>query len=121
VKILTPGTDHEDVWNRYVRGGYATWQPGQDCEVHSHQDAAEVFVILSGQCEFTFDGSRQVVSAGSCVYVGPEEKHKLRVVGNEPMSMFLAVFPNHEPTHTFYEADGTPYVRSRPRPDRPDD
>jgi hypothetical protein len=47
MKILVPDSDRADVWNSYLRGGYATWQPGQDCALHSHQDAAEVFVILA--------------------------------------------------------------------------
>jgi quercetin dioxygenase-like cupin family protein len=121
MKVLAPDTDHADVWNGYLRGGYATWQPGQDCEVHSHHDAAEVFVILAGECEFTLDGTTVVVSAGNAIYLGPEEKHKLRVVGDQPMQMFLAVMPNHEPTHTFYRDDGTTFVRNRERPNRPDD
>ncbi|MBI2941773.1 MAG: cupin domain-containing protein [Chloroflexi bacterium] len=116
MKILAPGTEHTSIRNRYLRADYSTWQPGQECEVHSHDDAAEVFVFLSGECEITVEGETRVVSAGCTVYVGPGEKHKLKVPGNRPMEMFLAVMPNHEPTHTFYRADGTPYHRNRQAP-----
>jgi quercetin dioxygenase-like cupin family protein len=121
VKLLIPGTENADVWNGYLRGGYATWQPGQDCELHSHDDAAEVFVILGGQCEFTVEDATFLVPAGQTVYVGPGEKHRLRVVGDQPMDMFLAVMPNHEPTHTFYDEEGRSVYRNRERPNRPDD
>ena len=120
MKLLVPGTDSAEVWNGYLRGGYATWQPGQDCEVHSHDDAAEVFVILDGACEFTVDGRSLVVPAGQALYLGPGERHRLRVVGDRPMTMFLAVMPNHEPTHTFYREDGTAYHRNRTPPANPD-
>jgi quercetin dioxygenase-like cupin family protein len=116
VEVISIAGPKTEVWNSYTRGGYATWQPGQDCEVHSHEDAGEFFVILSSACEFEFEAESRVLEAGSAVYVGPGEKHKLRVVSAEPMTMFLAVFPNHQPTHTFYNADGTTYVRNRQPP-----
>jgi quercetin dioxygenase-like cupin family protein len=120
VEIISLTGEKREVWTSFTRGGYATWQPGQDCEIHSHQDAGEFFVILSGACEFAFDAATTVLEAGSAVYVGPDEKHKLRVVGDGPMTMFLAVFPNHQPTHTFYHADGTPYYRNRLPPTESD-
>lgn len=120
MEILAPGTEKRGVWNGYLRGGYATWQPGQDCEVHSHTDAAEIFVFLKGSCEITVEGETRVVSAGCTVYVGPGEKHRLKTVGDEPMEMFLAVMPNHAPTHTFYRADGTPVDWNRPAPGSPE-
>lgn len=116
MQILAPQTAQTGVWNDYLRGGYAVWQPGQECEVHSHQDAAEVFIFLSGACEFTAEGETQVVTGGSTVYVGPGEKHKLKAVGDRPLEMFLAVMPNHQPTHTFYRTDGTPVHWNRPAP-----
>ena len=116
MKILTRDGGTGDVWNSYTRGGYATWQPGQDCELHSHDDAGEFFVFLDGACEITVEGETTVLEAGSAVYVGPDEKHKLKVVGDRPMTMFLAVFPNHQPTHTFHHPDGTRYVRNRQPP-----
>ena len=116
MEVISTAGPKTEVWNSYTRGGYATWQPGQDCEVHSHEDAGEFFVILAGACEFSFDEKTVLLQTGSAVYVGPGERHKLRVVSPVPMTMFLAVFPNHQPTHTFYNPDGTTYVRNRQAP-----
>lgn len=120
MEVLTPGTDKVGVWNDYLRAGYGTWQPGQECEVHSHQDAAEIFIFLSGACEFTLEGETRVVAAGSTVYVGPGQKHKLKAVGDHPMDVFMAVMPNHSPTHSFYRDDGTPVPWDRPAPGSPE-
>lgn len=114
--ILRPNVAPTEVWNGFTRGGYATWPPGQECEVHCHQDAGEFFVFLGGQCEITFDNETILVSPGCTVYVGPGEMHKLKAVGDQPLEMFLAVFPNHEPTHTFPQDDGTMVHRNRQRP-----
>ena len=35
---------HETVWNDYIRADYATWEVGQDCEVHYHEGAVEIFI-----------------------------------------------------------------------------
>ncbi len=116
MQILRPHSTASGVWNSYLRGGYATWEVGQECEIHSHLDAAEVFVFLAGECEFTTDEGTVLVGAGATVYVDAGEKHKLKAVGDRPLEMFLAVMPNHEPTHTFYRADGTPVHWNRPAP-----
>jgi len=35
-----------------------------------------------------------------------DELHSLRVVGDEPMTMYLSVTPHIQPTHTMWSADG---------------
>lgn len=95
------------IWNHYLRAGYATWPVGMACDVHFHKDAAEVFVIVDGACDFIVGDETKRVVAGQTVYVGPGVAHKLTAVGDRPMKMFLAVMPNHEPTHTIQNNDGT--------------
>lgn len=113
--VLTPDMA-DGVWNDHLRGGYACWRVGMDCEVHSHWQAGEFFTFLEGACEFSSDEGTRVLPAGHTVYVGPGERHKLTSVGDAALLMFLAVAPNHSPTHTFYAPDGSPIPRDRPRP-----
>lgn len=101
------GDPHETVWNGFLRADYATWQVGQDCPVHYHEKAAELFIILDGQCEMTVGDEVRIINAGQTVYTAPNEPHKLKAVGDRPLKMFLVVVPNHEPTHTMVEADGS--------------
>jgi mannose-6-phosphate isomerase-like protein (cupin superfamily) len=117
MQIMTlDGEPHATVWNRYLRADFATWPVGQDCQVHSHKDAIEIFVFLEGECEITVGDEVQVVRAGQAVYVGPNVRHRLKAIGDRPMKMFLFVSPNHEPTHTLLEADGTTRDTNRPPP-----
>jgi len=108
--------DNVIVWNSYMRANYAIWQPGYECELHSHLDAVEIFVFLEGKCEITVDGDTAVVGLGQAVFCGPETKHKLKVIGDEPLVFFLAVTPNHEPTHTIYKDDGSVVEHNRQPP-----
>ena len=117
MQIMTlDGEPHATVWNRYLRADFATWEIGQGCQVHSHQDAIEIFIFLDGQCEMTVGDEVQVVRAGQAVYVGPNVPHKLKAIGDRPMKMFLFVAPNHEPTHTMVEAGGTTRDTNRQPP-----
>lgn len=116
--ILTLGANEnkEAVWTNLMRAGYATWPVGFECEVHSHDGAAETFTFVAGTCEITVEDEVFVVEAGQTVYVGPGVRHKLKAIGNEPMSMFMVVAPNHSPTHTFYGESGQAIGRDRPTP-----
>ena len=62
---MTLGAEpHETVWNDYIRADFAIWPVGQDCPVHFHEDAVEIFIFLDGQCEMTVGDEVQVVGAG---------------------------------------------------------
>jgi mannose-6-phosphate isomerase-like protein (cupin superfamily) len=106
------------VWTEQMRGGYARWEPGFECEYHCHEGADEVFVFLAGQCEITVEGEKQVCGAGETVYTRAGQRHKLKAVGDEPLHMFMVVAPNHSPTHTMHYADGRIENHDRPTPER---
>jgi quercetin dioxygenase-like cupin family protein len=117
VEVLAlDGSRKRIIWNHYVRGGYSSWPVGQECVVHGHLDAVEVFVLLDGQCEMTVGQEVELVGAGQTVYVGPEAWHKLKAVGERPLVMFWAVMPNHSPNHTFLKPDGSFSYEDTPGP-----
>lgn len=89
-----------------MRGRFLRHEPGEIGPFHSHDIADECFLILQGQCEFTIEGERAVLSPGQICFTRPGEKHEIRVIGDEPMIMFLAVTPHLEPTHTFWDETG---------------
>ena len=101
-----------DLRNVYVspklRGRFLRHEPGEVGPFHSHDVGDELFLILGGQCEFEIDGERAVLGPGQLCVARAGQKHEVRVVGDEPMTMFLVVAPHIEPTHTFWEADGSP-------------
>jgi mannose-6-phosphate isomerase-like protein (cupin superfamily) len=99
-----------DTRNLYIspamRGRFLRHEPGEIGPFHSHDIADECFLILHGQCEFVIDGERAILSPGQVCFTRPGQKHEVRVVGDEPMVMFLVVSPHIEPTHTFWADDG---------------
>ncbi len=106
------------VWTDLMRGGYARWEPGFECDYHCHEGADEVFVFLAGQCEITVEGETRVCGAGETVYTRAGQRHKLKAVGDQPLEMFMVVAPNHSPTHTMYYPDGRVTHHDRALPER---
>jgi quercetin dioxygenase-like cupin family protein len=109
------------VINPRIRSRFLRMEPGEVGGRHSHDLGEEVFLILSGQCEFEIDGETAVLGPGEMCFAGVDQMHHVRVVGDEPMTMYLSVTPHLEPTHTFWSDDGTklpPTYGSSTRADR---
>lgn len=100
------------VYTDYVRGGVLTFAPGFAADKHFHQDADEIFWFFQGTCRVTVPDGAFTVPAGNIIYTAPYEWHIIENVGDEPLLMFLTVTPNIVPSHTFFDANGEPYVRS---------
>ena len=100
------------VYTDYVRGGVLTFAPGFVADKHFHQDADEIFWFFQGTCRVTVPDGAFTVPAGNIIYTAPYEWHIIENVGDEPLLMFLTVTPNIVPSHTFFDANGEPYVRS---------
>jgi quercetin dioxygenase-like cupin family protein len=100
----------EDVRNVLVtpqiRSRFLRMEPGQDSGTHSHDLGQEVFLVLSGRAEFTIDGESKEVGPGQMCVALVDQLHSLRVVGDEPMTMYLSVTPHIQPTHTMWTPDG---------------
>ena len=100
-----------DLRNVYIspklRGRFLRHEPGEIGPFHSHDIGDELFLILQGQCEFEIDGERAVLGPGQLCVARAGQKHEVRVVGDEGMTMFLVVAPHIEPTHTLFDTDGT--------------
>jgi quercetin dioxygenase-like cupin family protein len=94
------------VINPRIRSRFLRMEPGEVGARHSHDLGEEVFLILSGQCEFEIDGETAVLGPGQMCFAGADQMHHVRVVGDEPMTMYLSVTPHLEPTHTFWREDG---------------
>jgi quercetin dioxygenase-like cupin family protein len=90
-----------------VRGRFLRMEPGETGPRHSHDLGDEIFLVLQGQCEFEIDGDRAVLGPGQLCVATVNRLHAVRVVGDEPMTMFLTVTPHLEPTHTFWDDQGS--------------
>ena len=84
-------------------------EPGLEFnERHSHDLGHEVFLILQGIAEFEINGEIARIEPGQLCFAAVDEPHAVRVVGDEPVIMYLSVTPHILPTHTMLTADGEP-------------
>jgi quercetin dioxygenase-like cupin family protein len=89
-----------------IRSRFLRMEPGYTAPRHSHDLGHEVFLILSGRAEFEIDGERAVLGPGQMCFARAGQMHQVKVVGDEPMTMYLSVTPHLEPTHTFWDDHG---------------
>ncbi len=90
-----------------IRSRFLRMEPGQSAQGHTHDLGHEIFLILSGRCEFTIDGESEELGPGQMCIALVDQMHSVRVLGDEPMIMYLSVTPHIQPTHTFWNEGGT--------------
>ena len=89
-----------------IRSRFLRMEPGQSAQLHSHDLGHEIFLILEGRVEFEIDGETEELGPGQMCAVLADQPHKVRVLGDEPMTMYLSVTPHIHPTHTPRTEDG---------------
>lgn len=60
---------------------------------HIHEREDEVFIVLTGQCEFWLDGARFVKGPGETAFVPRGKEHTFRVIGDEPSRHLVVLTP----------------------------
>ena len=102
---------HTDIANVLVtpqiRCRFMKMEVGQAAGGHTHDLGHEIFLILQGRAEFEVDGERATLSPGEFCIALADQYHSVRNVGDEEVIMFLSVTPHIQPTHTFWNEDGT--------------
>lgn len=89
-----------------IRSRFLKMEPGQSAQLHSHDLGHEIFLILEGRVEFEIDGETEELGPGQMCVALADQPHKVRVLGDAPMTMYLSVTPHIHPTHTPRTSDG---------------
>ena len=97
----------------YYRSRVLNFAPGFAADRHFHQGADEMFWFYRGTAHITTPDQDVFLPEGSIIINPAGEWH---IIANgsdtQPLLMFLTVTPNAVPSHTFFDADGAPVVRS---------
>ncbi len=111
----------EDVRNvlvtPHIRSRFFRLEPGREAkDFHSHDLGHEIFLILQGRCLFEIDGEEAELGPGQMCIALADQPHRVTVIGDEPVIMYLSVTPHIVPTHTGRTLDGgrRPHLFSRP-------
>jgi quercetin dioxygenase-like cupin family protein len=90
----------------HIRCRFLTMAPGESAQLHSHDLGHEIFLILQGRVRFDIAGEQAVLEAGQMCIARADEPHKVEVLGEEQMVMYLSVTPHVVPTHTMLGEGG---------------
>jgi len=83
-----------------IRSRFLRMEPGTVSERHSHDLGHEIFLILEGNARFEISGQFAELGPGQMCVARIDEPHKVSVIGDKPMTMYLSVTPHIQPTHT---------------------
>lgn len=89
-----------------IRSRFLKFEVGTVAQRHTHDLGHEIFLILSGRAEFEIDGEKAELGPGQLCIARADQHHQVRVLGDEPMTMYLSVTPHIQPTHTMWTNDG---------------
>ncbi len=89
-----------------IRSRFLRMQPGDVAALHSHDLGHEIFLILQGRALFEIAGDQAELGPGQLCVALADQPHVVRVLGDEPMIMYLSVTPHIQPTHTLLGPDG---------------
>ena len=90
-----------------IRCRFLKMAVGQFNAGHTHDLGHEIFLILQGRAEFEIDGESAVLGPGQMCIALTDQYHTVRNVGEDEVVMFLSVTPHIQPTHTYWNGDGS--------------
>jgi mannose-6-phosphate isomerase-like protein (cupin superfamily) len=67
--------------------------PGSEQPMHSHPEAEQVYVVVTGHGLMRVDDEEQPVGPGSLVFIPPGAKHAIRNVGSDQLTYVSATSP----------------------------
>ncbi len=65
-----------------IRARFLRMEPSPAGDLHSHDVAGEIFVVLEGECEFIVEDEHVTCGPGQMIYVPPKLRHTLHAVGD---------------------------------------
>jgi quercetin dioxygenase-like cupin family protein len=83
-----------------IRARFMRFAPGEVASLHSHDLGHEIFLVLQGRARFRIAGEEAELGPGQMCIALANQSHQVRVVGDEPMTLYLSVTPHIQPTHT---------------------
>lgn len=89
-----------------IRARFMHIPAGTTTGSHTHDLGHEIFLVLEGTIEFDIAGRKATLGPGQCCVALVDEPHTLRVLGDQPATIYLSVTPHVAPTHTQWDASG---------------
>lgn len=87
--LLAPGQFESDQMAITMVHG----EPGSEQPMHSHPEAEQVYVVVSGTGLMRVDDEAQEVAPGMLVFIPRGAKHAIRNTGSEPLVYVSATSP----------------------------
>ncbi len=106
---------HNVISTPQVRSRFETLPPGRTGMLHNHTTAIECWYVIQGKIEFEINGETAILEPGMLICAMPGEKHRVRVLSEEPVIQLLFVAPHILPiANMFKDGKETHQYRRHP-------
>lgn len=78
---------------RNIWMGISKVDPGSSSSLHSHDNAEEIFYVVSGYGRIRVDDDEEAIEPGSCIYISPGSSHQLINTGDETLKVIASASP----------------------------
>jgi mannose-6-phosphate isomerase-like protein (cupin superfamily) len=79
--------------------GVTIIHPGSSSNPHLHDDAEEVFYVLSGNGSIKVGDEEEKIGPGSCIFIPPKTVHQLKNTGDTELKALAATSPPFSPAN----------------------
>ena len=76
--------------------GVSKVDPGNTSNPHTHDDAEEIFYVISGHGRIRVGEEEEAIGPGSCIFVPVGNEHQLINTGDETLKVVAATAPPFE-------------------------
>ena len=87
--LLSPG----QFGSAHLAITFVECDPASEQPMHSHPEAEQVYVIVSGNGLMRVDDEEQEVGAGALIFIPPGAKHAIRNASSKPLTYVSATSP----------------------------
>ena len=85
--------DAGELGSRHVSVNWLEVPPGVSEELRSHEEAEQVYVVVSGSGTMTATGDTQQLGAGDLVLIPPATDHAVANDGDQPLALVSVQSP----------------------------
>lgn len=86
--------------------GLTIVDPGFSSNLHQHDDAEEIFYVLTGEGSIKVGDEEERIGPGSCIFIPPKTAHQLINTGSGELKAVATISPPFTPTN--FKAVHTP-------------
>ncbi|MBV6760253.1 cupin domain-containing protein [Rhodococcus opacus] len=92
--LITVGETDESGYAAKIQFNQSSYEPGSYVELHKHEEAEEIFYVISGRGRAQIGDEQVTLEPGHFMWVPPKTAHGITNTGTEPLKFLIFAYPH---------------------------